>query len=111
MARPWRLTRRADAALLDIARWTLDTFGPRQAAACEDDLIARFEAIAAGSAPNRSCRALVGPSVDADLRVARSGQHFIVFVENADEVIIVDLVHARSDLPAKLARLGDQSGH
>jgi toxin ParE1/3/4 len=110
MAKPWRLTRRADAALLDIARWTVDTFGPRQAAAYEDDLIARFEAIAAGSVPSRSSRALAGPSVDATLLFARSGQHFIVFLENADEVIIVDLVHARSDLPAKLARLGDQTG-
>jgi toxin ParE1/3/4 len=111
MAKPWRLTRRADAALLDIARWTVDTFGPRQAAAYEDDLIARFEAIAAGSATRQSCRALVGPSVDADLLFARSGQHFIVFLEDADEGIIVDLVHARSDLPAKLADLGDRTGH
>ena len=44
MPKPWRLTKRAETALIDIARWTIETFGPRQAAAYEDDLIAAIGA-------------------------------------------------------------------
>jgi plasmid stabilization system protein ParE len=102
-ARPWRLTRQAEAALDDIARWTFQTFGPRQADACQADLIASFEALAAGTAPSRSCRDVFDPSLDARLRLARSGGHVIVFVERPDVVVIVDALHARADLPRRIA--------
>jgi len=41
-----------------------------------------------------------------DLRFTRAGQHFIVFVEMPDQVIVVDVLHSRSDLPRRLAALG-----
>lgn len=103
--RPWRLTRQAEASLVEIARWTLETFGPRQAAAYEDDLIARCADIAAGTAQSQECRRLVAPDLPEDLRFARSGQHFIVFIEDAVQIVIVDFLHSRSDLPGKLAAL------
>lgn len=105
MSRPWRLTVQAEASLIDIARWTLETFGPRQAAAYEDDLIARCAEIAAGTAVSQDCRRLVAPDLPEDLRFTRSGQHFIVFVEDAAQVIILDFLHSRADLPDKLATL------
>lgn len=105
MTRPWRLTRQAEASLVDIARWTLEHFGPRQAAAYEDDLIARCAEIATGTAPSQDCRRLIAPDLPENLRFTRSGQHFIVFIEDAAEVIIVDILHSRSDLPGKLADL------
>lgn len=105
MSRPWRLTLQAEASLVEIARWTLETFGPRQAAAYEDDLIARCAEIAAGTAVSQDCRRLVAPDLPEDLRFTRSGQHFIVFVEDAAQVIIVDFLHSRADLPDKLANL------
>lgn len=107
MARPWRLTLQAEATLVEIAHWTLETFGPRQAAAYEDDLIARCMEIAAGTAVSQDCRRLIAPDLPEDLRFARCGQHFIVFVEDAAEVIIVDFLHSRADLPGKLASLSD----
>ena len=108
MPRPWRLTRQAEASLVEIARWTLDTFGPRQAAAYEDDLIARCADIAAGTAQTQDCRRLIAPDLTEDLRFARSGQHFIVFLEDPAQVVIVDFLHSRSDLPGKLAAVADQ---
>ncbi|MET3791773.1 type II toxin-antitoxin system RelE/ParE family toxin [Aquamicrobium terrae] len=107
MPRPWRLTRQAEASLVEIARWTHETFGPRQAAAYEDDLIARCIAISAGTAMSQDCRRLIDPDLPEDLRFARAGQHFVVFVEDAEQVIIIDFLHARSDLPRRLAALGE----
>ena len=105
MSRPWRLTRQAEASLVDIARWTLETFGPRQAAAYEEDLIRRCADIAEGTAISQECRQLIDSALPEDLRFARSGQHFVVFVDRRDRVIIVDFLHSRSDPPRKLAAL------
>lgn len=105
MSKPWRLTRAAEASLIDIARWTVETFGPRQADAYEEDLIATCHDIAAGTALSQDCRRLIDPDLAEDLRFSRCGQHFIVFVEDPDQVIIIDFLHSRSDLPGKLAAL------
>lgn len=114
MSKPWRLTRQAEASLVEIARWTLETFGARQAAAYEEDLIARCIEIAAGTAHTQQCRRLIAPDLPEDLRFARAGQHFIVFVEDTEQIIVVDILHSRSDLPGKLAMLTDprrERGH
>jgi plasmid stabilization system protein ParE len=101
----WRLTRQAEASLTDIARWTLERFGPRQAEAYEGDLIARCEQIADGTAPWQSCQRVIDPSLPEHLRFTRAGQHLVVFVEQTDAIIIVDFLHGRSDLPTRLANL------
>ena len=59
--KPWCLTRQAEASLVDIALWTYETFGPRQAEAYEADLIDRCEAIARGEAPWQGCRKVIDP--------------------------------------------------
>ena len=105
MSRPWHLTRQAEASLTDIARWTHETFGPRQAAVYEEELIARCIDIAEGTAISQECRQLIHPDLPEDLRFTRSGQHFIVFVEGPDSVIVVDFLHSRTDLPRRLAAL------
>ena len=111
MVKPWRLTRSAEASLVDIARWTIETFGPRQAAVYEDNLIGACKAIAAGGAQSQICSQAMDPDLPETLRLTRSGQHFGVYGE-LDEVIgIVDFLHARSDLPRRIAEnmksLGD----
>ena len=105
MAKQWRLTRHAEAALVDIALWTLETFGPRQAEAYEEDLIERCEALASGTAPNQSCGLLMGQLMEQDLRFTRAGQHLVVYVESDDAITILDFLHSRSDLPANLRHL------
>ena len=105
MAKPWRLTRHAEAALTDIALWTVQTFGPRQAAAYEDDLIACCREIAEGTAQSQDCHRLIDPDLPETLQFARAGQHFVVFIEDEAQVVIVDFLHARADLPRRLAGL------
>ena len=105
MLKPWRLTRVAEAALIDIANWTVETFGPRQAAAYEEDLIAVCRDVAAGTAMSQDCRRLIDPNLPEDLRFARAGQHFVIFIEDAEQVIIIDFLHGRSDLPQRMANL------
>ena len=106
MPKPWRLTRQAERSLVEIAHWTLEAFGQRQAEAYEADLIAHCAAIAAAEAPAQDCRRLIDPDLPEDLRFTRAGQHFIVFVDFPDQVIVVDVLHSRSDLPRRLAALG-----
>ena len=110
MPKPWRLTLAAEASLIDIARWTVETFGSRQAAAYEEDLITTCRDIAAGKAMTQDCRRLIDPDLQADLRFARAGQHFVIFVEEAEQVIIIDFLHARSDLTRRLANLTGATG-
>jgi hypothetical protein len=45
------------------------------------------------------------PGTEADLRYARAEEHFVVFLEAADQVIVVDFLHSRSDLPRRIAAL------
>ena len=105
MPKPWRLTRAAEASLIEIATWTLATFGARQAEAYEDDLIQRCEQIAAGTAMTQDCRRLIDPDLPEDLRFARAGQHFVVFIEDVTKITIIDFLHSRADLPRRLAAL------
>jgi plasmid stabilization system protein ParE len=105
MPKPLRLTRRAESALIDIARWTVETFGPRQASAYEEDLIATCLGIAEGTILSQSCSQLIDPDLPEDLRFARAGQHFVVFVEDVAQVIIIDFLNSRADLPQRLANL------
>ena len=63
MPKPWRLTRQASTSIIEIARWTYETFGARQASAYEEDLIARCVEIASGTAISQDCRRLIDPDI------------------------------------------------
>ena len=103
MNRSLRLTRRAEASLVEIAKWTIEQFGLKQADLYEAELLTRCQAILNGQAHSRSCAVLVDDA--ADLRFARAGEHFLVFLDQPDEVIVVDILHSRSDLPRHVAAL------
>ncbi len=103
MSRSFRLTRHAEDSLVEIARWTIERFGLRQADIYESELLSRCEAIVNGEALSRSCSILVDDATD--LRYLRAGEHFLVFLDRPDEVIIVDILHSRSDLPGHIAAL------
>ncbi|MFC0202542.1 type II toxin-antitoxin system RelE/ParE family toxin [Paracoccus rhizosphaerae] len=108
MTRSLRLTQRAEASLVEIARWTIDSFGPAQADLYEEELLERCTAILSGEVHSRSCAVLVDDA--ADLRFTRAGEHFLVFLDRPDEVIIVDILHGRSDLPRHVAILTKLKG-
>mgnify|MGYP001423897653 FL=1 len=103
MSRSLRLTRRAEASLVEIAKWTIEQFGLKQTELYEDEVLTRCQAILNGQAHSRSCAVLVDEA--ADLRFARAGEHFLVFLDQPDEVIIVDILHSRKDLPRHVAAL------
>ncbi len=108
MSRLLRLTRQAQESLVDIASWTAETFGQCQARAYEEALIVRCRGIADGTVPSRSCRNLLDPGAHENLRFARCGEHFAIFLEDDRTVSVLDFLHARSDLPARLARLPEE---
>ncbi|MGX9353470.1 type II toxin-antitoxin system RelE/ParE family toxin (plasmid) [Shimia sp. W99] len=103
MSRSLRLTRRAEECLVEIAKWTIENFGFKQAELYENEVLTRCQAILNGQAHSRSCAVLIDDA--ADLRFARAGEHFLVFLDQPDEVIIVDILHSRSDLPRHVAAL------
>lgn len=102
--KPWRLTPAAEESLVEIALWTINTFGPAQADAYEGELIARCQAIADGRATSRDCSILVDDDAKG-LRFTRAGEHFVIFVEDPGAIVIVEFLHSRSDLPARIAAL------
>lgn len=99
----WRLTPDAEAALVEIALWTADRFGRDQAIAYRDAVLSRCAAVAEGRAPHQDAGALASPG--RGLRFTRSGGHFLIFKAMGDEVVFLDFLPARADLPARLARL------
>ncbi|MBI1217647.1 MAG: type II toxin-antitoxin system RelE/ParE family toxin [Rhodobacteraceae bacterium] len=101
----WRLTPRAQASLIDIALWTLDTFGPVQADRYEAEVLDRCTAIAEGRAATQDCALLAGEAKGSGLRFARAGEHFVLFLDMGEEIVIVDVLHARTDLPSRIAAL------
>ena len=107
MAKPWVLTRQAEAALRDIAIWTIETFGKRQAEAYAEDLIEKCQALAEDLAQSRDCRRLIDADLPENLRFARSGQHFVVFIDGPDRMIVIDFLHVRADLHNRLAARGE----
>ncbi len=103
MSKSFRLTRQAEDSLFQIARWTIENFGIEQAELYQEELIARCNALARGEVSSRSC-AILADGAD-DLRYVRAGEHFLVFLDRPDMVVIVDILHSRSDLPRHIAAL------
>ncbi len=67
------------------------------------ELLDRCQAIIQGKAHSRSCAVLVADA--EDLRFTRAGEHFLVYLDRRDEVVIVDIFHSSSDLPRHVAAL------
>lgn len=103
MSRSFRLTRRAETSLTEIAIWTIENFGLRQAELYEAELLTRCEEILSGQSHSRSCAVLMDEA--DDLRFVRAGEHSLVFLDQPDEVVIVDILHSRRDLPHHVAAL------
>ena len=44
------------------------------------------------------------------LSYVRAGEHFLVYVDSEEAVVVVEVLHSRSDLPGRIARLTDWEG-
>ncbi len=104
MSAPWRvrLTASAEADLLDIAAWTAEHFGPRQAAFYMETLTQAVEALHEGpDILGARARDEIAPGIRT-LHVARQGRrgrHFVLFRVAPGRVIeVLRLLHDSMDL-------------
>jgi len=100
-----RFTRQAEDSLSQIADWTVETFGQRQAEIYEQELLDRCDAIANGTAHSRDC-SILAPEGQG-MFYTSAGEHFLVHIETTDAIIIIDVLHSRSDLPEKISAISD----
>jgi toxin ParE1/3/4 len=88
----------AETDLLEIARYTIRTWGPRQADLYKADLIACFEAL--GEEKARSSKLI---SHRKDLRVCRCQHHYVFSVQEPGTTpLIVAIFHEKMDLMERL---------
>ncbi len=107
MPRTIRFVRSAETRLSDILKWTADRFGPAQARDYGTELLNRLKRVAAREIPDRSLQTIAGPLVDPRFRCVRAGEHFAVFLSSPDEIIVIDFLHSRADLPRRSNALPD----
>ena len=106
MTKRLRVTPHAVQAIEELARWTLESFGPKHMASYEEHLVLRCMEAAIGFETGQDCRSLIDPELCEDLRYLRAGQHFVVFLQSRDQIIIIDVLHGRIDVPRRLMGLG-----
>lgn len=87
--------------MADIGAWSGGQFGERKAEAYVELLIAHCFKIAGGLAHVRSCRDVFAPDLRED-GFSRAGQHYILFVETVQDVLVVDFIHQRMNVLGKL---------
>lgn len=94
---------RADSSFEQILEWTYERFGARQVATYRDTLMERCRAIAEGRVVHQSCRTIFADDLRDDLRFARAGSHYVIFIETTTEVQIVDFLHQNADIAGRLS--------
>ena len=87
----YRLTRAADADLLEIFIYGLDRFGLAQAERYRDGLLRCFEHLAANPGMGRAADPLA-----VGARRHEHGRHIVFYDEQPYGVLIIALVHERS---------------
>ena len=100
----YQLTPGADDDLLDIARYTIRTWGEEQANRYEAKLLAAFESIGQGSASKKA----VLKEERLDLQVTRCEHHYIFWsLRKNRPPLILAVLHENMKLMARLReRLG-----
>lgn len=94
----YELTLDAEHDLLDIARYTIKTWGREQADRYETKLTDCFAAIAAGQA-----RASTPLRHRPDVRVTRCQHHYVFFLVRNDACpLILAVLHEKMDLMVRL---------
>ena len=100
--RRYVLSERAKRSFREIGLYSRERFGVEQMRFYLDGLLDRCKDLAAGHVPHQSCRAIFADDLREDLRFARVGQHFVIFIEAAEEVQIVDFLHQSADIAGRL---------
>ena len=90
MAQPYRLSPLAEADLEEIWRYTFRHWSIEQADSYLRSLVAAFEGLAAGAKQGRS-------SVLPDFQQYLCGSHVIYFLDYADHLDVIRVLHQRQD--------------
>jgi len=100
----YRLSRLAEADLLDIATYTLETWGQDQAVRYVDDLEACCRRLADNPELGRACE-----HIRPGLRRMEHGRHVLFYRMEADGILVSRILHHRM-LPEAQAIDPDTSG-
>ncbi len=93
----YRVSKRANANLIDIYVYGSEQFGERRAVAYQKSLQACFEVIARHPKIGRT-----SPTIRPGLRRHEHGSHVILYREESDSVLIIAVLHGRSIRGLKL---------
>lgn len=108
LAKYLTFTPTAEAKLTDIALWTIETFGARQADHYLSALLDRCDDILQGNVHLRTAASFSEQFPETQLMLAKAESHFVVFAELGDECVVFDFLHERSDLQQRLQELVDK---
>lgn len=117
MSKSWqlRLADQAELDLQDIAVWTAQNFGPRQADDYIETVTQAIEALYDGPAIlGARERDDIGPGIRTlhVARFGRKGRHFVVFKAAESQTIdVLRLLHDSMDLPKHLPASHDRPPH
>ena len=90
MVKPYRLSPLAEADLEDIWLYTLQHWSMEQADSYHHSLMAAFEGLAAGCKQGR-------PSVLPGFQKYLCGSHVVYFLDHADSLDVIRVLHQRQD--------------
>lgn len=93
----YALSKRAEADLLEIYIYGIETFGEAQAERYHQDMTACFELLATQPKMGREAK-----SIALGVRRHEHASHVILYEESGDGVLILALVHGRSVKRLKL---------
>ena len=98
------LGRRAEDDLANVAAWTAENFGARQADAYIDAILDTIDELAAG----QPIRSKARDEISADLRTLhmakprRRGKHLLMYLESEDTVTILRILHDSMEIARHL---------
>ncbi len=90
MVKLYRLSPLAEADLEEIWLYTFKNWSMEQADSYHHSLVAAFEGLAAGTKQGR-------PSVLPDLQKYLCGSHVVYFLDHADHLDVIRILHQRQD--------------
>ena len=102
MTRTINLSPRAKFRLHEIADWTRQNFGSRQAARYGAGLVSAIEAVAAGKTEGRNCLAVFGDNSPSGLFFVSATSHLIFYTLSDTEIVVTDILHQSMDIPGHL---------
>jgi toxin ParE1/3/4 len=105
VTRVLELSPRAEASLDEIGAYSAREFGTARGRRYVLELLAGCRGILKGTVRHWACRGRFAVDMREDLRFARCGRHYIIFILTPQAVLVADFLHQSSDIAARLEKL------